>query len=315
MPYCPGNKFVPEKAVLYLFGGGYILPPDPGDIVLCGQIAENCDAEVWFPLYPMAPEHRLAETLESTLKVYREMLKKYDAVDVRFFGTSSGGGLAMSLCVYIRHENADVSLLGRLVLQSPGLQVPPSESQKAEMERRKKVDVMIPPGFFDCIAPVLETGDEEYLLSPLLYDLTGFPETDVFYGTREVMIAYLKDFQAACKKYGVKLHTHIGKGMMHCWGAMEFVSEAKAVRQEYFSALGRKQPAMLKLTGLSAAELTEIARQIADAFYDYKYNEDDIGLIKYISSREDMFIYMNAIVQAAIKAAFSIRRLADMKGI
>ena len=102
---------------------------------------------------------------------------------------------------------------------------------------------------------------------------------------------------------------------MHCWGAMEFVSEAKAVRQEYFSALGRKQPAMLKLTGLSAAELTEIARQIADAFYDYKYNEDDIGLIKYISSREDMFIYMNAIVQAAIKAAFSIRRLADMKGI
>lgn len=61
--------------------------------------------------------------------------------------------------------------------------------------------------------------------------------------------------------------------------------------------------------------MTEIARQIADAFYDYKYNEDDIGLIKYISSREDMFTYMNAIVQAAIKAAFSIRRLADMKGI
>ena len=52
----------PEKAVLYLFGGGYILPPDPGDIVLCGQIAENCNAEVWFPLYPMAPEHRLAES-------------------------------------------------------------------------------------------------------------------------------------------------------------------------------------------------------------------------------------------------------------
>ena len=93
------------------------------------------------------------------------------------------------------------------------------------------------PGFFDAIAPVLATGDEVYLLSPLLYDLTGFPETDVFYGTREVMIAYLRDFQAACKKYGVKLHTHIGRGMMHCWGAMEFVPEAKSVRQEYFAAL------------------------------------------------------------------------------
>jgi len=227
----------PKKAVLYLFGGGYILPPDPGDIVLCGQIAENCDAEVWFPLYPMTPEYSLAETLQSTLQVYRQMLKKYDAADIRFFGTSSGGGQAMSLCVYIRHENIDVPLPGRLVLQSPGLQVPPSESQKAEMERRRKADVMIPPGFFDAIAPVLATGDEVYLLSPLLYDLTGFPETDVFYGTREVMIAYLRDFQAACKKYGVKLHTHIGRGMMHCWGAMEFVPEAKSVRQEYFAAL------------------------------------------------------------------------------
>ncbi len=38
------------------------------------------------------------------------------------------------------------------------------------------------PGFFDAIAPVLATGDEVYLLSPLLYDLTGFPETDVFMG-------------------------------------------------------------------------------------------------------------------------------------
>jgi len=32
----------PKTAVLYLFGGGYILPPDPGDLIICGQIAANC---------------------------------------------------------------------------------------------------------------------------------------------------------------------------------------------------------------------------------------------------------------------------------
>ena len=85
---------VPEKAVLYLFGGGYILPPDPGDLILCGQIAENSGAEVWFPLYPMAPEHRLVETLQSTYRVYEAILQKYSAENVRFFGTSSGGGQA-----------------------------------------------------------------------------------------------------------------------------------------------------------------------------------------------------------------------------
>ena len=227
----------PDKAILYLFGGGYILPPDPGDIILCGQMAENCNAKVWFPLYPMAPEHRLIETLQSTLKIYQDILIDYEAEDVRLFGTSSGGGQAMSLCVYIKNEKIDVPLPSKLVLQSPGLQVPPSDSQRKEMDKRSKVDIMIPPRFFNSIAPVLATGDEEYLLSPLVYDLSGCPEIDIFYGTREVMIAYLKDFQGACKKYGVKLNTHIGKGMMHCWGAMEFVPEARAVRQEYFKVL------------------------------------------------------------------------------
>ena len=60
----------PKRAVLYLFGGGYILPPDPGDIILCGQVADNCCAKVWFPLYPMAPEHRLSETLHDTSQVF-----------------------------------------------------------------------------------------------------------------------------------------------------------------------------------------------------------------------------------------------------
>ena len=56
---------------------------------------------------------------------------------------------------------------------------------------------------------------------------------------------------------------------------------------------------MKKLKGLTPKEVENISRQVADAFYNYKYNEADQGLIKYIKSREDMFIYMNAIVQAA----------------
>ncbi len=56
---------------------------------------------------------------------------------------------------------------------------------------------------------------------------------------------------------------------------------------------------MEKLTGLNKTDVTEISKQIADAFYDYKYNEDDLGSVKYIKSRDDMFIYMNAITQAA----------------
>lgn len=76
-----------------------------------------------------------------------------------------------------------IPLPEKLVLQSPGLQVPPGKVQK------------------------------------------------------EVMYVYLKYMREHCKKNGVVLIEHVGEGMMYCWGAMELVPEARAVRQEYFAAL------------------------------------------------------------------------------
>ena len=59
---------------------------------------------------------------------------------------------------------------------------------------------------------------------------------------------------------------------------------------------------MIKLQGLSREQVREIARQIANAFYDYRYNDEDVGLIKYIPTREAMFIYIDGIVQAAYRS-------------
>ena len=50
-----------------------------------------------------------------------------------------------------------------------------------------------------------------------------------------------------------------------------------------YVSVGRKteeKPVMIKLTGLSDEQVSEISHRIADAFFDYEYNEEDIGLIK-----------------------------------
>ena len=59
---------------------------------------------------------------------------------------------------------------------------------------------------------------------------------------------------------------------------------------------------MIKLKGLTKEEVNEISRQIANSFFDYTYNTEDIGLVQYISTRKNMFVYMNAIVRAAYNA-------------
>ena len=43
----------------------------------------------------------LGEDSEYYVNSIRPMLERFDARDIRFFGTSSGGGQAMSMCVYI----------------------------------------------------------------------------------------------------------------------------------------------------------------------------------------------------------------------
>ncbi|WP_026514107.1 hypothetical protein [Butyrivibrio sp. LB2008] len=59
---------------------------------------------------------------------------------------------------------------------------------------------------------------------------------------------------------------------------------------------------MIKLTGLSDSEVDVIAKQIADAFYDYEYNKEDQGLIKFIPNRDSMYTYIGGIIRAAYRS-------------
>ena len=59
---------------------------------------------------------------------------------------------------------------------------------------------------------------------------------------------------------------------------------------------------MIKLTGLSDSEVDVIAKQIADAFYDYEYNKEDQGIIKFIPNRDSMYTYIGGIISAAYRS-------------
>ncbi|BBF43133.1 esterase, putative [Lachnospiraceae bacterium KM106-2] len=225
---------IPKKALLYVFGGGYFLPCDPGDFIFGGQFADQTMREIWFPIYPLAPRYRLLDSVKCVLAVYQEMLKKYAPEDISMFGTSSGGGLVLSLLMYIKKEQLDIPMPDHLILQSPGLQVPPSEKQYRLMMKIDKKEVMIPPDFFYEIAGTLTDRNTAYLLSPLLFDITGFPRMDIIYGSYEIMYAYLPDMIKHCKECGVLLTPHIGEKMMHCWLAMDMTPEGKLARKNVF---------------------------------------------------------------------------------
>lgn len=221
-----------EKAVLLLFGGGYLIPPGRRDFLLAGEIAESAGAEVYLPEYPMAPQYKLADTVKSVTEVYREMLRLFEPQKIVFMGSSSGGALCLTLCLYIRHEKLPIPLPGRLVMLSPGLQMPPSEAQTERMRGLEKKDTMLSIPFCKNIHRILVEEDSAYLLRPFDASWEGLPEMDAFFGGHELFYAYIPDIEQAAREGNAKVYIHIEENMMHCWPMLGFTREGRKARSD-----------------------------------------------------------------------------------
>ncbi len=226
-----------EKAVLLFFGGGYFMPPDQGDFALAGEIAERTGAEVYLPMYPLAPKYKLIDTVKSLTDVYWEMLRYYESDKIVFMGNSSGAAFCLTACLYIRHEKLPVPFPGRLIMLSPGLQMPPNEDQIGRMRQQEKKDTMIPIVFCKNIHRVLVDENSAYLMRAFDISWEGLPEMDVYFGSCELFYAYIPDVEQAAKRGNVRVHIHIGENMMHCWPMLGFTREGKQTRAEIYEII------------------------------------------------------------------------------
>ena len=109
---------------------------------------------------------------------------------------------------------------------------------------------------------------------------------------------YTKTSMPLVKKIWPDAEVIVRPGMEHCEAMAKFPDYAGKIEERITGA----RPVMIKLQGLGEEQIREISRQIADAFYDYRYSEEDMGLIRFISTREDMFTYIHAIVRSAYRS-------------
>ena len=219
----------PTRAVLFLFGGSFFLPPDRAAWKGVAEYACDADAEVWFPLYPLAPRHSLREMLESLMAVYEAMLGRWDAGHVLFMGNSSGAGNCLYLCLRILHEQLPLALPAHLILLSPPLCMPPRETQLALMRKLEPTDCMLPVNLCLYGKDVLLRDEDglDWLADTLANDWSGMPSMDAFFGTDEIFAAFAGDMATHADECGVELSIHLGEGMMHCWPQRYWTSEGK----------------------------------------------------------------------------------------
>lgn len=210
-----------KGAILYLNGGGFTRPPSKRDFKLAAKLAELTGREVWLLCYPLEPYAQIHEIVACVLMGYRRMLTEYAANEIVLFGLSSGACLCLYLLVYIDHEQTGDPYPARLVLNSPVVELPPSEAQFARMQELDKLDCVLPACYFGrggSIDWMLRHEPARYLyLSQVLEaSMNGWPPMAIAFGTHETPYAYAADFTAVLEAHDVPFDVIEAEGCGHC---------------------------------------------------------------------------------------------------
>ena len=108
----------PNKVILHLHGGGYVIGSIAFYQTLCVPMAQTLRMNLLLPEYRLAPEHPYPAALEDALQMYNWLLAQgYKPADILLSGDSAGGGL--SLATVLALKEAGTALPGTVACLSP----------------------------------------------------------------------------------------------------------------------------------------------------------------------------------------------------
>ena len=202
-----------DYIILYLHGGAYINDANANYFKLCDKYAQKLNAEVIFPIYPLAPNHTWDETYDILTEIYENKLKDA-AVPVIVMGDSAGGGLTVAFCEYLNELGQKQP--DKLILFSPWMDISMSNPMAADYE---SVDPMLSAyGLVEmgkCWAGDFDLRD--YKVSPIFGDISCLQNVYLFVGTREIFYPDVTDFCGMLQELNVNTELVIGEGLNHVY--------------------------------------------------------------------------------------------------
>lgn len=215
----------PERAVLYLHGGGYVTGSLLSHQELAGRIARAARARVLLLDYRMAPESPYPAAVHDSVGAYRFLLDAGFAPSrLVIAGDSAGGGLTMASLLSLRDAGLPLPAAG--VLLSPWVDLTlsgDSITTKAAEEPVLSLENLR-------LWASLYAGDTdaaEPLISPLNADLSGLPPLLVQVGTSEVLLSDAERLVAKVQAAGGVSEYQPEPELFHCYQLFPLYPEAQ----------------------------------------------------------------------------------------
>lgn len=219
----------PERAILYLHGGGYVIGSHTGYREFAARLAHACKARVLVLGYRLAPEHRFPAAVDDAVAAYEAIRATKGVAKVAIAGDSAGGGLALATMLAIKDKGLPQADCGICMSPWTDLTVSGATAQPGAVE-----DPMISLERLADMARDYAEGElDNPLVSPLMGDLSGLPPLYIAVGTREALLDDSRRTIEKARAAGVTVETEIAEGLIHIWPVFPTLPEA-AVTLSHF---------------------------------------------------------------------------------
>jgi epsilon-lactone hydrolase len=202
-----------ESAIMYLYGGGYVISSPHSRRKLAGHLANASGARALIPRYHLAPERPFPSAVEDAADDYRWLLEEGSHPErVVIAGDSSAGGLTVAAMLKLRDDGSPLPAGG--VPISPWVDL---ACTGQTLEANAKVDLTVTKASLQRMAGQYLHGADPRtpLASPLYADLSGLPPLLVVVGGNEALLDDSVRLARSAGMAGVDVTLYIGAGMQH----------------------------------------------------------------------------------------------------
>lgn len=228
----------PDRHILYLHGGGYVLGSPSSHISLAARLAKRAGASATVIDYRLAPENPFPAAIDDCLAAYRAVLDRHDAASITVAGDSAGGNAVlatlvaardatdpMPACAYLMSPWTDLSGSGLTIRSNAGVDPMLKEDFVAEAA-----------GMYAADRPLEDPG-----ISPLFADLSELPPMLIQCGVDEILLDDSRRLAERAADVGVDVTLELADGMWHVYqgfaGLMPEADEALVQAAMYIRSM------------------------------------------------------------------------------
>ena len=205
----------PNRQVLYLHGGGYVIGSPHSHRNLAYNIAKAVDGRCLVIDYRMGPEDPFPAAVDDAVAAWQWMLAEGgNPARMAIMGDSAGGGLTVAVQVALRDKG----------IQLPACSVPISpwtdlEGTGGTIKSKAEEDPMVAEDGLHWFSDLYRGGADvrDPLVSPLYADLSGLPPMLIQVGSAEILLDDSNRIAAKARTQGVDVTLEVWDKMPHVW--------------------------------------------------------------------------------------------------